>query len=112
MQNANVLAPAAVAFHRENIFLYDPDRPRVDPNDLYREMGNRLDDPAQMNHNCPMCHRTMAWEMFKAHAEACFVKWFHTMDATARKFAGAEVKSTNIEAVAASADGQSTVPGN
>lgn len=79
-KSAYINAPAAKAafpvFERQNVFLYDPEKPREDPNDLLNRVhGGQMLDPRAMNHNCPFCNKTMAWDLFVAHAEACFRKW-------------------------------------
>lgn len=75
-------------FHPQNVFLMDPEKPTVDANALLTERGGAMTDPRSMNHNCPFCRKTMAWELFQAHALACVTRWFKTMDVTKRKFAG------------------------
>lgn len=76
-------------FDRANLFLFDPDQPREDPNDLLnRAHGGKMMDPASMNHNCPFCNRTMAWDLFLVHAESCFRKWRKVVRGQ-RTFAGA-----------------------
>lgn len=63
-------------FERSNVFLFDPEQPHEDPNDLLNRVhGGKMMDPRAMNHNCPFCNRTMAWDLFVAHAEACFRRW-------------------------------------
>src|SRR5688500_3615539 len=63
-------------FDRQNVFLYDPDKPREDPNDLLNRVHHgRMLDPRSMNHNCPFCNKTMAWDLFVAHGEDCFKRW-------------------------------------
>lgn len=64
------------AFSRQNLALFDPERPREDPNDLLRRVHHgQMLDPRSMNHNCPFCNKTMAWDLFVAHAEPCFRRW-------------------------------------
>lgn len=64
------------AFERSNIFLYDPEKPKEDPNDLLsRVHGGKMLDPRAVNHNCPFCNKTMAWDLFVAHGEDCFKRW-------------------------------------
>jgi hypothetical protein len=80
VRSARVEAATAVAtfpkFDRSNMFLYDPERPKEDPNDLLNRVhGGQMLDPHAMNHNCPFCSKTMAWDLFVAHAEACFRRW-------------------------------------
>ena len=65
---------SAPAFRPENFIVFDPDQPQKDPNDLAAAMGG-LTDPNEMQHNCPGCHRTMEWELFKAHALPCYKQW-------------------------------------
>lgn len=63
-------------FNRPNVFLYDPEKPKEDPNDLLNRVHHgQMLDPRAMNHNCPFCNKTMAWDLFVAHMEACFGKW-------------------------------------
>ena len=62
-------------FDRQNVFLMDPEQPKVDANQLLNQRGGRMLNPQDMNHNCPFCNRTMAWDLFMAHAEYCFKKW-------------------------------------
>ena len=77
-------------FERSNVFLFDPDQPKEDPNDLLKRMGGRLTDPYAMNHNCPMCSVTMNWELFQVHMEACYRKWRKVkLNIERRTFAGA-----------------------
>ena len=76
-------------FNRRNMFLFDSDRPKEDPNDLLNRMGGRMTDPTAMNHGCPFCNRVMAWALFCSHMEYCFTKWRKTMSVTRRKFTGA-----------------------
>jgi len=63
-------------FDRSNVFLFDPENPYEDPNDLLNRVHKgKMLDPKEMNHNCPFCSKTMAWDLFVAHAEPCFKKW-------------------------------------
>lgn len=57
------------------MFLMDPGLPKEDPNDMLKRMGGNMTDPHRMNHNCPICNKTMNWELFCNHAEACYRKW-------------------------------------
>lgn len=80
MQVVRIEAATAQAkfprFERSNVFLMDPDKPKEDPNDLLNRVHHgKMLDPKEMNHNCPFCNKTMAWDLFVAHAEACFKKW-------------------------------------
>lgn len=79
-KSAYIHAESAVAnfpkFNRQNVFLMDPDQPKEDPNDLLNRVhGGKMMDPKAMNHNCPFCNKTMAWDIFVAHAEYCFRRW-------------------------------------
>ena len=79
-RSVRINAATAVAtfprFDRSNMFLFDPDKPHEDPNDLLNRVHHgQMLDPRAMNHNCPFCNRTMAWDLFVAHAEGCFRKW-------------------------------------
>lgn len=61
---------------KQNIFLFDPDKPKEDPNDLLNRVHKgKMLDPRDINHNCPFCNRTMAWDLFLAHGEDCFKRW-------------------------------------
>ena len=97
-------------FNRQNVFLFDPDKPREDPNDLLNRVHDgKMMDPAAMNHNCPFCNRTMAWDLFLAHGEVCFRKWRKVVRGQ-RVFAGAApqgAKSVTVvgEVAAASSGG-------
>jgi len=63
-------------FNLSNVFLMDPDKPKEDPNDLLNRVHKgKMLDPRAMNHNCPFCNKTMAWDLFVAHAEDCFKRW-------------------------------------
>lgn len=82
MQKRSVTINAATAvaqfprFNRQNVFLMDPEKPKEDPNDLLNRVHHgQMLDPRSMNHNCPFCSKTMAWDLFVAHAEYCFKKW-------------------------------------
>lgn len=80
IKNARIDAATAAAsfprFERSNVFLYDPDKPKEDPNDLLNRVHHgQMLDPRAMNHNCPFCNKTMAWDLFVAHAEDCYRKW-------------------------------------
>lgn len=107
MADVTIHAPTAVAYFRNagRAMLFDPERPTVDPDQLLKELGG-MTDPRLVNHNCPVCHRTMRWELFTAHAEACMRRWFKTLDIIHRKFPGAAVdrKDVSVAAPAASAD--------
>lgn len=91
------------AFNRQNIFLMDPEKPREDPNDLLNRVHHgRMMDPREMNHNCPFCNRTMAWDLFVAHGEDCFKRWRKVVYRKRRTF-GTVVQSTTIQGSAAAA---------
>lgn len=82
MQKHSVTINAATAvaqfprFNRQNVFLMDPEKPKEDPNDLLNRVHHgQMLDPRSMNHNCPFCSKTMAWDLFVSHAEYCFKKW-------------------------------------
>ena len=102
--DADVMARAASAFFTANargeMAVFDPDRPHVGPNELYAEMGGTT-DPRLMNHNCPFCRRTMAWDLFVAHMKrskegpGCFERWYKTVDPTFRRFTGASIGEGN-----------------
>jgi hypothetical protein len=89
-KDVTIHSESAVAYFsaRGRSMLYDPDRPKVDPNQLYAELGS-MTDPRLVNHNCPICHKTMQWDLFVAHAEGCMRRWYHTLDVAHRKFRGA-----------------------
>lgn len=110
-RNARIDAVTAEAFQRapapgfraDNLFLHDPEQPHKTAEELYREAGG-MTDPASMDHNCPLCHKTMSWALFQAHAEDCATRWYKTIDPSKRFYAGAAPLSTTIHAVPASAD--------
>lgn len=106
-RDVQVHSETAVAYFSASArnMLYDPERPAVDADQLMRELGGML-DPRLVNHNCPVCHKTMRWELFVAHAEPCMRRWFKTLDVMHRSFPGAalERKDVAIGAVAATAD--------
>lgn len=102
VRSALIRAPMAVAFQRapveyrsDNHVLFDPEKPRKSAEDIAREMGGRLTDPYAVNHNCPFCNRTLAWDLFRAHMQPCMRRWFNTVDITHRRFAGASTEETN-----------------
>lgn len=99
-------ALANAFFRADKMTLLDPDDPTVDANELYRSRGNKMLDARNVNWNCPLCHKTMAFELFAAHARPCAKQWFKTVDATKRRFTGADIpqQSTAIGGVAAAAD--------
>ena len=106
----SVVIHAAVArasfprFDRANIFLMDPDKPKEDPNEmLARTFKGKMLDPRAVNHNCPFCGKTMNWELFTTHAEACFRKWRKVVRGL-RVHQVPEFKSVTIQAVPAAAD--------
>lgn len=73
-----------------DFFLMDPERPKADPNELLNLRRGEMVDPRRINHNCPICNRTMAWDLFKAHAEPCYRKWRKVkLDITRKVFRGA-----------------------
>lgn len=77
-------------FDRENVFMFDPDRPHETANELAARMGSNLEDPHKMNHNCGFCHKTMSWPLFIRHAEYCYAKWRKvTLNTRHRIFTGA-----------------------
>lgn len=74
--HAETAAAVFPTFSRRNVFLMDPDQPKEDPNDLLNRVHHgQMLDPSAMNHNCPFCNKTMAWDLFTAHAEDCFKRW-------------------------------------
>lgn len=79
---------AKAFFGKKNMFLMDPDNPTVDADALLRARHGAMLDPRHSNWNCPLCNRTMAFELFCAHAEPCARKWFKTLDPTLRKYSG------------------------
>ena len=90
-------------FDCANVFLFDPDKPREDPNDLLNRVHKgKMLDPASMNHNCPFCNRTMAWDLFTAHAEDCFRRWRKVVYRTRRMIP----TSTIITGATAAADSE------
>lgn len=97
-KNAIIRAESAVAFRgpaydARNVFLFDPDQPHKDAEQIYREMGGQMLDPYAVNHNCPMCDRTMAWDLFRAHLMPCYrANRLTRIDITKRKFAGASIE--------------------
>lgn len=73
-----------------DFFLYDPDKPMDNPDALLRARGGKLTDPRAVNHNCPICNRTMAWDLFQAHARPCYAKWRKVkLDISRKVFKGA-----------------------
>lgn len=86
------LPPAEALFRQRMYSLFDPERPEEDPNALLNRMGGRLTDPNAMNHNCPMCNRTLSWLLFRAHLRPCYAKWRKVkLDITHRRFQGGSV---------------------
>ena len=80
----------APVFDPRNIFLFDPDEPHKSAEEIHREMGGTMIDPRTINHNCPFCNRTMAWDLFRVHMEDCYIRnRLVKLDITKRKFAGA-----------------------
>lgn len=55
--------------------LFDPDAPKVDPEELLKQYAGEFKDPNVVQHNCPFCHMTLPWEVFKAHAVDCITRW-------------------------------------
>ncbi len=98
---------AEAFFHPSRLVLMDPEDPTVDVNELYQGRKRQMIDPKLMSFNCPLCHKTMAYELFVAHAEPCMVKWYKTLDPTLRTFAGPQ--SSNIIGVSATADADAPV---
>lgn len=90
-KDVTIHAETAVAYFgaHARAMLYDPERPKVDPNELLKELGGRMTDPRRVNHNCPWCHKTLAWELFVAHLVPCVTKWYKVQDVTNRRFTGA-----------------------
>lgn len=87
--------------------LFDPERPKADPNELLKELGGMV-DPRTVNHNCPLCNRTMQWDLFQAHALLCVMRWGHMLDPTLKKFTGVDLperKDVTVSSVPASASG-------
>ena len=77
-------------FNRANMFLFDPDRPKEDPNDMLNRMGSQMTNPYSMDHGCPYCGEVMCWELFCSHMEYCFTHNRKVvLDITKRKFTGA-----------------------
>jgi hypothetical protein len=104
-RSARVEAATAQAhfprFGPATAFLLDTDA--KDPNDIYASQGGYT-DPRSMNHNCPLCERTLSYDLFVAHAQKCFTKWRNVkLNITRRTFAGAAPQSTTIHAAPASA---------
>lgn len=84
--NASVAKSFVNSFNRQNIFLFDPDQPKEDPNELLNRVHHgKMLDPREMNHNCPFCNKTMAWDLFLAHAEDCFKRWRKVVYRSKRK---------------------------
>lgn len=82
--------PSAPLFRRENFFLLDPDKPLADPNELLKLRKGELPDPNEILHNCPICHKTLSYEVFKAHLRPCYIKWRKvSLDITKKVFTGA-----------------------
>ena len=105
----------APVFDPRNVFLFDPDEPHKSAEEIAREMGGKLTDPRTMNHNCPLCERTMTWELFRAHMGECYTRnRLVKLDITKRKFAGAtphERRDALIHAVPAAATGDTGLGG-
>ena len=68
--------------------LFDPERPQLDPNALLRERGGRITDPASVNWNCPLCYKTMSYDLFVAHARGCFRRYGSLLDPTLKQYKG------------------------
>ena len=104
-RDATIHAPAALAFTRapvydsRNVFLFDPDEPHKSAEQVHKEMGGKMTDPYAVNHNCPFCNRTMAWDLFRTHMEDCYTRnRLVKLDITKRKFAGATPEPTRRDA--------------
>ena len=96
-------AIARAFFNPKAMVLMDPDDPTVDVNELYQRRGQEMTDLKLMNFNCPMCYKTMAYELFVPHVEYCFTKWYKLTDPSKRNFSGPQ-QSTSIIGAVASAD--------
>ena len=80
---------AGPAWRPDNFLLLDPEKPLANPNELLKLRRGRIADPRAINHNCPCCNRTMAWELFRAHALPCYRKWRKVkLNITHRTFQG------------------------
>jgi hypothetical protein len=70
-------------------FLFDPEQPQLDPN----ELAKRAADPRAILHWCPMCERSLEYDVFWAHIKGphgCYARWRKVkLDITRKKFAGA-----------------------
>jgi len=77
------------AMTANTMFLFDPDRPLKDPNELLAETGGRMLDREAMNHNCPLCKETMSWPLFSAHVRKCLERHYHLLPIEHRVFTGA-----------------------
>lgn len=90
-------APTVYDLLREAV-LFDPDRPHMGPNELAKEVA---ENPNLIQFNCPLCHKSYGFELFKAHlvrtkeGPGCMERWYKTIDITKRTFAGASTGDTN-----------------
>ncbi len=108
---------AEAFFNPKGMVLMDPDDPTVDIEALYQARGRQMRDLKMMNINCPLCKKTMAYELFINHTLPCMKKWYKLTDPTLRTFAGPQrsdliipaVQSTSIIGVPASADADAPV---
>jgi hypothetical protein len=93
LRSVRIGSPAPL-FRRENFFLLDPDKPLADPNELLKLRKGELPDPNAILHNCPICHKTLPYDVFVAHARACYVKWRKVqLDITKKKFSGVTLEA-------------------
>lgn len=83
------LPPVSFAGIAANAFIFDPERPLKEPNELLAEMGGRMTDPNTIDWNCPLCYQTMTWTLFAAHVRPCLKRNFHLLPIEHRKFTGA-----------------------
>ena len=108
-RRAQIEGVIAQAFlNPKGMVLMDPEDPKVDVNALYQARGGQMLDPKVMNFNCPLCKRTMAYELFVQHVEPCMKKWYKLTDPTLRNFAGPQ--DARIIGATAEASSEGEVP--
>lgn len=98
---------AEAFFNPKGMILMDPEDPTVDIEALYQARGRQMTDLKMMNINCPLCHKTLAYELFINHTGYCMIKRFKLTDPTLRNFAGPQ--SSNIIGVPADAGAEASV---
>lgn len=93
-----IMAVRAAFAEETQEILFDPADPMRDPNELFAQLGTMRDlDPRSIEHNCPMCNRTLQFDLFVAHLidnprtgyRGCLRRWYNTLNPSFRFFAGA-----------------------